>query len=142
MIIADTNGLLAAFVQSDPEHRAVVQALEGAGAPLVISPYVLAELDYLLATRVGVSAAITVMRELAGGAYVHPELDETDISASVAVVEQYRDQNIGLADASLVVLAARYRTHTILTLDHRHFDVLRQLDGGRFDLLPGAGGEQ
>jgi predicted nucleic acid-binding protein len=55
------------------------------------------------------------------------------------VISRYRDQGIGLADASIVVLAQRYRTRTIATLDHRHFDVLRSLDDGRFEVLPRTG---
>jgi predicted nucleic acid-binding protein len=51
-------------------------------------------------------------------------------------MERYRDQAIGLTDASLVVLADRFRTRTLLTLDHRLFDVVRPLSGGRFRLLP------
>lgn len=39
-------------------------------------------------------------------------------------------------DASIVVLAARHRTWTVLTLDQRHFAVLRPLDGGRFRIVP------
>jgi predicted nucleic acid-binding protein len=46
------------------------------------------------------------------------------------------DQRIGLADSSIAVLAARYRTRIIVTLDHRHFDVVRPLTGGRFTVLP------
>ena len=37
---------------------------------------------------------------------------------------------------SLVVLAERYRTRTILTLDKRHFGVVRPLSGGRFNIVP------
>jgi hypothetical protein len=35
-----------------------------------------------------------------------------------------------------VVLAERYRTGVIASLDHRHFDVLRSFDGRPFDVLP------
>jgi hypothetical protein len=35
-----------------------------------------------------------------------------------------------------VVLAERYRSRTIVTLDHRHFDVLRPLNRERFRILP------
>jgi predicted nucleic acid-binding protein len=52
------------------------------------------------------------------------------------VIEQYQDQGVGLADASLVVLADRFRTRTIATLDRRHFEVLRPLAGGRFKIVP------
>jgi uncharacterized protein len=51
-------------------------------------------------------------------------------------VERYSDQAIGIADASIVVLAARYRTRVIATFDRRHFDVLRPASGGRFTIVP------
>ena len=42
----------------------------------------------------------------------------------------------GLADLSLVVLAARFKTTTLLTFDERHFRNIEPLQGGRFTLLP------
>jgi predicted nucleic acid-binding protein len=46
------------------------------------------------------------------------------------------DLEIGLADASLVVLAERHRISKVLTLDVRHFQALRIGDRKRFTLLP------
>lgn len=46
------------------------------------------------------------------------------------------DQRIGVTDASLVVVAGRYRTRTICTLDRRHFSVLRCLDDREFTPIP------
>lgn len=76
------------------------------------------------------------MRELAGGAYLLPALDEDDLRVAADVLEQYAGQAIGVADASLVVLADRYATRTLLTLDRRHFSVVRSLGGAPFELLP------
>lgn len=136
MIVADTSGLLALFNDREPAHAAVREIVEGEREPMVVSPFVVAELDYLVATRIGVDAELTVLRELSGGAYHLAELDEDALAGCAAVVERYRDQEIGVADASIVVLAARHQTRRILTLDHRHVSVLRPLDGGRFRLLP------
>lgn len=135
MIIVDTSGLLALFNAREPQHDEVRSAVER-DAELVVSPYVVAELDYLVATRLGVDAELRVLNELASGAYHLADLGKADLRSAVAVIERYRDQEIGVADASLVVLASRYRTKSILTLDRRHFSVLRPLDGGRFRLLP------
>lgn len=135
MIVADTSGLLALFNAREPRHDEVRAAVER-DPDVVVSPYVVAELDYLVATRLGVDAELRVLNELAGGAYHLADVGETELRAAVAVIERYRDQEIGVADASLVVLASRYRTTSILTLDRRHFSVLRPLDGGRFRLLP------
>ncbi len=140
MIIADTSGLLALFNTREPAHAAVRAVVEQEPQPMVVSPYVVAELDHLVATRMGVDAELAVLAELAGGAYHLAHLAADDLASARSVVERYRDQALGLADASLVVLAARFETRSILTLDHRHFSVVRPRTGGRFTLLPARSG--
>ncbi len=134
MIVADTSGLLALFNKREPTHEQVVEYVNEQIQPLIVSPFVIAELDYLVSTRLGAEAELIVLRELAGGAYDLPTLSAEDLALCSDVVENYKDQSIGVADASLVVLADRYRTKSVLTLDRRHFDVLRPLAGGRFEL--------
>jgi uncharacterized protein len=136
LIIADTSALLAWFDSGDPQHAAVSASIEQAEDVLVVSPYVIAELDYLVGTRLGVPAELAVLRELASGAYDLPLIAADDLVACAEIIDRYSDQAIGVTDASLVVLAKRFQTKSILTLDHRHFNVLRPLDGGRFKLLP------
>jgi predicted nucleic acid-binding protein len=134
--IADTSGLLALFNAAEPEHETVGRLVADLDDTVVVSPYVVAELDYLVATRVGVDAELAVLAELAGGAYELAQLDAADVARASLLIERYRDQAVGLSDASIVVLADRHRTREILTLDHRHFEVLRPLSGGRFKLVP------
>ena len=136
MLVCDTSGLIAYFDASDAHHEAVTTAVEADPGPFIVSPYVLAELDYLLATRRGVNAQLIVMRELTGGAWTLPCCEVNELREAADVVERYRDQNIGIADASIVVLAGRFKTDRILTLDHRHFRVIRTVTGGPFSLLP------
>ena len=64
MIVADTCGLLALNNAAEPAHASVARAVAEEREPLVVSPYVVAELDYLLATRVGPGATLAVLREL------------------------------------------------------------------------------
>jgi hypothetical protein len=136
VIIADTSGLLALFDRGESEHPVVSDAVARIAGPLVVSPYVVAELDYLVGTRIGVAQELAVLRELSGGAYVLPEFGAADMAKAADVIERFRDQRIGIADASIVVLAERYATRQLLTLDRRHFGVLRPAQGGRFSLLP------
>jgi predicted nucleic acid-binding protein len=137
VIVADTSGLLAMFNAREPAHEAVRAALTAAADDLlIVSPYVVAELDYLLATRLGVAAETAVLDELAGGAYELAQIDADDIEESARTIRRYSNQDIGITDASIAVLARRYGTRSILTLDRRHFDVMRPLDGGRFKLIP------
>jgi len=135
-VIVDTSALLAFFDTDEPDHEAVSAILTRATEPLTVSPYVVAELDYLVGSRLGVAAEQAVLGELAGGAWDLPAIDADDLAKASLVINRYADQEIGVADASIVVLAARYGTRTVLTLDRRHFDVIRPLSGGRFTILP------
>jgi predicted nucleic acid-binding protein len=135
-VIVDTSALLAYFDTSEPDHLAVAAVLEHAREPLVVSPFVIAELDYLVSTRVGVDAELTVLRELTGGAWDLPAFPADDLARAADVIARYADQLVGIADASNVILAAHSRTRRVATLDRRHFSVLRPLDGGRFSILP------
>lgn len=139
MIVADTSGVFAALDRSQAHHQAVRTAVESADA-LVLSPFVLAELDYLLATRVSVSAAADFLHDVETGAYELAPFTADDVGLARRLVERYADLGIGLADASIVVLAARYETDRVLTLDERHFRALRTLDGAPFSLLPADAG--
>lgn len=136
MIIADTSGLLALFNRRERTHEQVRKAITEDDL-LVVSPYVVAELDYLLATSLGIDDELMVLEELAGGAYELAQINADDVGEAARVIRRYSDQDIGITDASLAVLARRYGTRTILTLDRRHFGVIRPLDGGRFKLIPG-----
>lgn len=136
MILLDTSGLLAAIDGSQRQHVAARRALEAAEPPWVLSPFVLAELDYLLATRVSVAAERALLGEVARGVYRLESLDAGDIGAAERLIARYGDLAIGLADASLVVLANRFGVRDLLTLDERHFRTLRGPNGRPFRLLP------
>ena len=135
-MIVDTSALLAYFDAAEPDHATVSGYIDKSTEALVVSPYVVAELDYLVATRVGVDAELAVLRELASGAWELAQFGASDLEQAAGIVRKYSDQHVGIADASNVVLADRYRTRTIVTLDRRHFTVLRPVGGGRFTVVP------
>jgi uncharacterized protein len=135
-VIVDTSAILAFFDRDEPDHEALAAVLSQSSEPLVVSPYVIAEVDYLIGTRLGVAAEIAALRELAGGAWDLATIDSIDLARTVPIIERYADHAISVADASNVVLADRYRTTTVATLDRRHFSVLRPLSGGYFAILP------
>jgi predicted nucleic acid-binding protein len=136
VILLDTSGLLAAIDGSQRQHAQAAAALRGARRPFVLSPFVLAELDYLLATRVGSHAALVLLAEVARGAYRLESFDAGDVAAAKEVIEGYGDLDVGLADASIVVLSRRYETLDVLTLDERHFRTLRGSADQPFRILP------
>jgi predicted nucleic acid-binding protein len=136
-MIVDTSALLAWFDLTQRHRPEVVAVIESTDEPLIVSPYVVAELDHLLLSRVGPHAEVASLRELAGGAWALAAFGTADLGEAVDLIERYRDHRIGVTDASIVVLAERYKTDRILTLDRRHFSVLRQRSGKPFTILPG-----
>jgi len=113
-----------------------VAALASAKPPRLLSPFVLAELDYLIETRVGQEAELALLDEVIRGAYELAPFTAEDIAQAKRILERFDDLQIGLADASVVVLAFRHRTLDLLCTDERHFRALRGPGGKPFRLLP------
>lgn len=135
MILLDTSGVLAAVDSSQNWHARAVASMAAASPPLLLSPFVLAELDYLVATRVGEQAHLGILREVERGAYTLVPMSGADIGLARAIVDRHAALGISLADASIVVLAERHRLRDVLTLDQRHFRVLT-VEGRPFRVLP------
>jgi predicted nucleic acid-binding protein len=136
VIVLDTGGLYAALDANETLHGRAVAALVTAAPPRVVSPFVLAELDYLIASRVGHEAQLALVDEVARGAYQLELFSSEDLSHARRIMERYADLRIGLADASVVVLANRHRTLDLLCTDERHFRVIRGPGGKPFRLFP------
>jgi len=136
VILLDTSGLLSALDNSQRYHHECATLLGEASPPLLLSPFVLAELDYLLMRQIGRRAQAALLDEVARGAYQLEPFDAADVARAKEVVEQYADLEIGLADASIVVLAQRHAVTEVLTLDQRHFRTMRIERRKRFKVLP------
>ena len=136
MIVLDTSGLLAAIDAGQRHHAAAAAVLREATGPLLLSPFVLAELDYLIASRVSTTGARALLEQVAAGVYRLEPMGSDDVAAAAAVIDRYRDLGLGLADASLVVLADRHGTSDLLTLDERHFRAVSGPGGRPFRILP------
>jgi predicted nucleic acid-binding protein len=136
VIVLDTSGLLSAIDARQPHHLACASVLTAATGPFLLSPFVLAELDHLIGTRVGTQAQLALLEEVARGTYRLESFSSADVAAARDVVERYSDLRLGLTDASIVVLAGLHDTRDVLTLDERHFRAVQTLDRRPFRLLP------
>ncbi len=136
MIVLDTGGLYAALDANEELHGRCVAALVSAQSPRVLSPFVLAELDYLIGARTGHEAQMALLDEVVRGAYRLEPFSPEDIARSKRIMERYADLRIGLADASVVVLSQRHGTLDLLCTDQRHFRTLRGPGEKPFRLLP------
>ena len=140
MIIVDTGGLISEVDRGSRLHestRSLLDGLRAAGERLAISPFILAEVDYLVSVRLGrPDRAVEILEDVARGAYRLEPFSHADVARAIEVMRGYADLSVGLADASNVVLAERLQTNDILTTDERHFRVLRGSGGRPFRLLP------
>ena len=136
MIVLDTGGLYAALDANEALHGRAAAALGASTPPRVLSPLVLAELDYLIGKRVGHAGQMALINEIKRGAYQLEPFSVEDLTHCQRILEKYRDLGIGVADASVVVLADRHRTVELLCTDERHFRIVRGTNGKPFRLLP------
>lgn len=135
-LIVDAGALYAQADADEPQHGEVAAALRAERDSLVTSQVVVAEADYLILRRLGIDVELKFLDDLASGTYVVDALTATELAIARDVVARYRDLELGLADASLVVLANRWQTRRLLTLDERAFRAVAPLQGGAFELLP------
>ena len=135
MILLDTSELLAALDVAQRRHADAASSLAAATPPLLLSPFVLAELDYLLGSRVGEGARMSLLGEIERGAYQLQPFSAFDVTGARTTIERHADLRLSLADASIAVLAERHDVHEVLTLDERHFRALTSM-GRSFRLLP------
>jgi hypothetical protein len=104
--------------------------------PFILSPFVLAELDYLIAKLAGTEVELALLDEVARGAYRLAEFGAGRVALARQVINDYPGLALGLADASLVVLAEVSGTRDLLTLDERHFRAVGGPGGNPFRILP------
>jgi uncharacterized protein len=135
-LIIDAGALYAQADADEPQHSAVAKLLRNERDALVTSQIVAAEADYLILRRLGVDVELAFLDDLAAGTYVMDSLAPSELAVARDIAARYRDLELGLADASLVVLAGRWQTRRILTLDERAFRVVTPLQGGSFTVLP------
>jgi len=135
-LLVDAGALYAQADADEPRHGDVASVLQTEPETLVTTELAVAEADYLILDRLGVDVELAFIDDLVAGTYVVECLTRDEIQTARALVDRYRDLRIGLADASLVVLAHRYRSTRIVTFDERAFRTIAPLGGGSFTLLP------
>lgn len=136
-MIWDTSGLLALVDGDDPRHADVIQAIDWRRPPGILSPLVVTEFDHLLRRKVGHRATRKAIRAIVDSSFEIASLSLTDLAACLEIDQKYADLELGLVDASLILLAERYRTTEVVTLDERHFRAVAPRHGGRaFRILP------
>lgn len=135
-LLLDAGALYVHANRTDPLHEAVVETIDAEQGRLITSEAAAQEADYLIGSRLGIDAELAFLHDLATGAFEVACLDLSDRAKVEGVARRYRDLHLGLADATLVVLAARFRTTRLASVDLQHFRAIEPLYGEFFTLLP------
>ena len=132
--IVDTGPLYAAVDDDDRNHARCLEVLERDDLELVVPALVVAEVCHFVGRRLGAAVESAFLRGLAAVEVEGPRAGDWPLIADM--VARYGDFPLGGTDASIAVLAERLGTDIIVTLDRRHFGVIRMTTGRPFTLLP------
>ena len=130
MILVDTGPLVALFDPQDAQHARCREVLRTLQEPLFTTVAVLTEAFHMLSPG---SYGADRLREFIGrGGLAVWFLDETSLQRAFALMEQYADHPMDLADASLIVAAETLSTRKIFTIDRQDFATYRIRRGHRY----------
>jgi len=135
-LICDTGGIYGLYDADDAHHASLKSVLENEPGPLFLPVVLLAEIDYLLSTRLGQDAALDFLESVEQGAYLLVPMLSADLHRCIELIAKYRDLALGIADASVAAAAERLGIQRLLTLDERHFRAIKPLGFSHFVLLP------
>ncbi len=134
--IVDTSFLVSLINPREQHHQACVAVARQLHERLVIPQVVLPEACYLVDKYVGHPAMRAMVRQLTLPQWNLEPLQEGDLARVAAVLDQYHDQSLDFADACIVAIAERLHVQRVLTLDRRHFTLIRPQHGVAFEILP------
>lgn len=135
-LILDATPLVALADSTEPRRETLLETLRAEAGSLIVPAPVTAEVDYLLGERFGSPARRAFLSDLAARRYDVDALKPDDYPVAQDIQLRYADLDLGLADCSIVVLAARHETRRLFSFDERHFRTVEPLQGGTFELLP------
>jgi uncharacterized protein len=122
-LILDPGGLLSLLDAGDREHTRT-RHIANQFHDWLISSAILAEIDYMLMSRVGTTASMAFLQGLSDGDYLIETYLPQDIRYTLDKSSQYKALSLGLADCAVMALSERLHVPTILTFDN-HFNIVK-----------------
>lgn len=135
-VLVDTSALVALVDAGDEDHEHVAGYVLHTDDVLLVPITVLPEANYLIAGRVGVRGELAVLQDIALGEFRLESVTVADVARCAQLIGRYADSDIGFTDASIVAVAERLNVTRILTLDRRHFGMIRPRHCAYFDVVP------
>ena len=122
--------------RDDAWHSRVRAWWERSREDVLVPVVVLPEVAYLLGRRIGADAELAFVRAISDGEFVLEELTPEDVERAAELMGIYIDTPLGLVDACVVAAAERLDIVSVLTVDRRHFSIVRPRHVPSLKLLP------
>ena len=134
--IVDTSALMALALSREPRHADVTAAIAAERGSLTVPLTVVVEAAQLIGSRLGAVAEAAWLRALVSGPWAIEPPTPADLERAAQLIDQYREADIGLVDATIVAMAERLGSVRLYTLDRRDFSIVRPRHVAAFELLP------
>lgn len=139
-MLVDTGPLVAALNRRDGQHHACRKLLDSRAGELLVTPYVVAEVCWLVSSRIGAAAEANVIDAVVAGELRQVVLGEDELRRVAELLHQYANlhggQGLSVADASVIAVAEHRGINEIATLDVTDFSLVRPRHVPYFTLLP------
>lgn len=133
--LLDTGFLLAAIIENDDWHEICAETLEQESAPL-LPDLVLPELAYLILRDSDYETLAELLDAIVAGELELVDTVAADLARASELLKQYKDTRIDFVDCVIVAMAERLGITRILTVDRRHFTIVRPKHCAYFEILP------
>ncbi|BDT89333.1 type II toxin-antitoxin system VapC family toxin [Nocardia cyriacigeorgica] len=133
-LIVDANVLVAVMNRRDKRNQEMRALLSSRSDQFIVTPYVVAEVSYLLQKYAGAQAEIQFMEAVANGVF-REEFDSKDTDRIIELMRQFASFPLGAADASLIAVAERLQVNDIATVDN-HFRAVKTAGLDYLNVLP------
>jgi hypothetical protein len=125
MIIVDSGFWIALSNNQDQHHFPAIKLLSQLDEDLITSVPVMTEVCHILLKRQGIKAQLSFMKAYERGAFEVFQFSHAQRGRITALMEQYANLPMDLADASLILLAEHLGHGRILSTDKRDFNTYR-----------------
>jgi predicted nucleic acid-binding protein len=134
--LVDTSFLVSLANPRERSHRKCLAVAQSIRTALLIPVTVLPEVTYLIAARLGHYAMRQFVHSTRNPAWTLVPLLNSDLERAAELLDQYHDAKLDFVDATVIAMAERLNVRRILTLDRRHFELIRPRHCPAFELLP------
>ena len=134
--LVDTGFLYALLNRSEARHDDVTLAFAQTTGPWYLPSPALTEIAYLVAKYQGQEDLALFLGALPRSKLIVLEPEMVDYGRCAELTRQYHDTPLDFVDAFLISLAERLDVRTVLTLDQRHFRLVRPSHCAALTILP------